>query len=85
MCVKRPVNFRMAHKRSTKGKDVEAEATGDEEWTPSKCPNSDLESLVSAGLLPAKSIIQWHPALSQDRPYENTGELWLLPLILNGD
>ena len=37
--------------------------------------NSDLESLVSEGLLPSKSVIQWHSALGQDRSYENTGEI----------
>ena len=57
MRVKRPVNFRMAPKKSTKGKDVEAEPTRDEGWMPSKCSDSDLESLVSAGLLSAKSVI----------------------------
>ena len=42
---------------------------------PSKCSNSDLEILVSDGLLPEKSIIQWRSALVEDRPYENTGEI----------
>ena len=41
----------------------------------SKCSESDLRSLVSAGLLPEKSIIQWRPALGEDHPYENTGEI----------
>ena len=41
----------------------------------SKCSESDLGSLVSAGLLPEKSFIQWRPALGEDRPYENTGEI----------
>ena len=57
MRVKRPVNFRMAPKKTTKGKEVEAEPTRDEGWMPSKCSDSDLESLVSAGLLSAKSVI----------------------------
>ena len=42
---------------------------------PSKCSNSDLEILVSDGLLPEKSVIQWRPTLGEDRPYENTGEI----------
>ena len=42
---------------------------------PSKCSDSDLEALVSAGLLPTKSVIQWRPALGHERPYENTGEI----------
>ena len=75
MCVKRPVNFRMAPKKSTKGKEVEAEPTRDEGWTPSKWSDSDLESLVSKGLLPSKSVIQWRSALGQDRLYENTGKI----------
>ena len=41
----------------------------------SKCSESNLGSLVSAGLLPEKSVIQWRPALGEDRPYENTGEI----------
>ena len=40
-----------------------------------KCSESDLETLVSAGLLPEKSVIQWHPALGEDRPYENTAKI----------
>ena len=42
---------------------------------PSKCSDSDLETLVSDGLLPEKSVIQWHPALGENCPYENTGEI----------
>ena len=75
MRVKTPVHFRMAPKRSTKGKDVAAQPTRDEGWVPSKCSDSDLEALVSAGLLPAKSIIQWRSALGQNRLYENTREI----------
>ena len=75
MRMKRPVNFWMAPNKSTKGKEVQAEPTRDEGWMPSKCLDSDLESLVSASLLPAKSVIQWRSALGQDRPYENTGEI----------
>ena len=40
-----------------------------------KCSDSDLEILVSNGLLPEKSVIQWRPALGEDRPYENMGEI----------
>ena len=42
---------------------------------PSKCSDADLESLVSDVLLMEKSVIQWRPALGEDRPYENTGEI----------
>ena len=42
---------------------------------PSKCSDSNLETLVSDGLLPEKSVIQWRPALGEDCPYENTGEI----------
>ena len=75
MRVKRLVDFRIAAKKSSKGKGVAAEPTRDEGWVPSKCSNSDLETRVSDGLLPEKSIIQWRPALGEDRPYENTGEI----------
>ena len=75
MRVKRPVNFRMAPKKSSKGKGVAAKLTCREGWIPSKCSESDLETPYSAGLLPKKYIIQWHPALGEGRPYENTGEI----------
>jgi len=75
MHVKRSVDFRMAPMKSSKGKGAATEPTREEGWIPSKCPKSDLETLVSAGLLPEKSVIQWRPALGEDRPYENTGEI----------
>ena len=75
MRMKCPVTFRMAPKKSTKGKGVETEPTHDEGWTPSKCSESDLESLIAEGFLPSKSIIQWRPALGHERPYENTCEI----------
>ena len=75
MRVKLSVNFRMAPKKSSKGKGVAAESTREKGWVSSKCSKSDLETLVSAGLLPEKSVIQWRPALGEDRPYENTGEI----------
>ena len=75
MHVKRCVNFRMAPKKSSKGKAVETEPSREEGWVPSKCSESDLESLVKQGFLPSKSVIQWRPALGDDRPYENMGEI----------
>ena len=75
MHVKRPVNFRMAPKKPMKGKEAEIEPTHDEGWSPSKCSESNLESLVGEGLLPFRSVVQWHPALGHDRPYENTAEI----------
>ena len=68
MRVKRPVDFRMAPKKSSKGKGVAAEPTHEEGWVPSKSSDFDLETLVSDGLLPEKSIIQWRPALGEDCP-----------------
>ena len=73
--MKRPVNFRMAPNKSTKGKEVQAEPTRDEGWTPSKCSDTNLESLVTAGLLPSKFLNQWHRALGQHLLYENTSEI----------
>jgi len=75
MRVKHSVDFRVAPKKSSKGKGIAAELTHEEGWVSSKCSESDLEILVSAGLLPKKSIIQWHPALGEDHPYENTCEI----------
>ena len=75
MHVKGPVNFRMAPKKSSKGKGVAAEPTREEGWVPSKCSDSNLEILVSNGLLPEKSIIQWRPALGENRPYFHTAEI----------
>jgi len=75
MRVKRSVDFRMVPKKSSKGKGIAAEPSRDEGWESSKCSKSDLESLVKQGFLPLKSIIQWHLALGDARPYENTGEI----------
>ena len=65
----------MAPKKFSKGKGVDAEPTRVEGWVPSKYSNSNLEIFVSDGVLPAKSVIQWHPALGEVCPYENTGEI----------
>jgi len=65
----------MAPKKMIKGKGAATEPTHDEEWNTSKCPQSDLDSLVKQGLLAPRSIIQWHPALGKDHPYENMGEI----------
>ena len=81
MRVKRSVNFRMAPKKSSNGKGVAAEPTREEGWVSSKCSESDLETLVAAGLLPEKSVIQWRPALGEDRPYEKRAKSSLLLLI----
>ena len=75
MRVKCSVDFWMAPKKSSKGKGAAAEPTREEGWVASKCSESDLETLVSASLLLEKSIIQWHPALGVDSPYENMGEI----------
>ena len=75
MRVKRYVDFRMAPKKSSKGKGVAAEPTREEAWVSSKCSESNLETLDSTGLLLEKSVFQWRPALGEDRPYENTGEI----------
>ena len=52
-----------------------AEPTQEEGWNMSKCSQSDLETLVSDGLLVPRSVIQWRPALGKDHLYENTGEI----------
>ena len=75
MRVKRSVDFRMAPKKSSKGKGAAAEPTRESGWIGSKCSEFDLETLVYAGLLAHKSVIPWRPALDEDRPYENMGEI----------
>ena len=75
MRVKRSVDFRMAPKKATKGKGAATEPTREEGWNTSKCSQSNLETLVSHGLLVPRSIIQWCSALGKDHPYENTGEV----------
>ena len=65
----------MAPKMSSKGKGAAAEPAHEEGCNTSKCSESDLETLVSAGLLVSRSVVQWRPALGEDRPYENTGEI----------
>ena len=63
MRAKRSVTFQMAPKKSSKGKGVAVEPTREEGWVSSKCSESDLETLVSTGLLPKKYVIQWRQAL----------------------
>ena len=46
MRVKRSVDFRMAPKKSSKGKGVAVEPSREEGWESSKSSESDLESLV---------------------------------------
>ena len=75
MRMKRSVDFRMAPKKSSKEKGAAVEPTREESWNTSKCSQSDLETLVSDGLLVPRSVIQWHPALGKDHPYKNTGEI----------
>ena len=75
MWVKHPVNFQIAPKKLSKGKGVDAEPIREVGWVPSKRSDSDLEIFVFVGFLPAKFVIQWCPALGEDRPYENTGEI----------
>ena len=65
--MERFVHFQMAPKKTSKGKGVAAEPTREQGWVTSKCSNSDLETLDSNGLLQEKSIIQWRPALGEDR------------------
>ena len=71
----------MAPKMSSKGKGAVAEPTREEGWIASKCSESDLETLVFAGLLLEKSVIQWRPALGEGRPYEKRAKSSLLLLI----
>ena len=85
MHVKRSVDFRMAPKKSSKGKGVAAEPTHEEGWVSSKCSESNLETLVSTGLFPEESVVQWRPALGEDRPYENMGEIIAFAPFLKGD
>ena len=75
MRVKRSVDFRMAPKKANKRKGAAAEPTREEGWNTSKCSQSDLETLVSDGLLVPRSLIQWRPALGKDHPYENMREI----------
>ena len=75
MRVKRSVDFRMAPKKSSKGKGAVAEPTREEGWESSKCSRYDLESLFKQGFLPSESVIQWRPEFGDTRPYENTGEI----------
>jgi len=65
----------MAPKKAKKGKGAATEPTREEGWNTSKCSQSDLETLVSDGLLVPRSVIQWHPSLGKDHPYKNTGEI----------
>ena len=63
----------MAPKKASKRKGAAIEPTHEEGCNTSKCSESDLEALVSVGLLVPRSVIQWCPALGKDHPYENMG------------
>ena len=72
---KRLVTFRMALKKSNrKGKAVETLASG---WKKCKLSESGIVSLVDYHLLQSRSIIQWHSAEGEDKPYEGTNEIIL--------
>jgi len=65
----------MAPKKANNGKGAAAEPSREEGWNMSKCSQSDLETLVSDGLLVPSSVIQWRATFGKDHPYENTGEI----------
>jgi hypothetical protein len=65
----------MAPKKSEiEGKKKEAQpSTG--EWTYSKCSLTDLNRLVSEGLLQEKSLVNWRPSFREAFPMENVDEI----------
>ena len=65
----------MAPKKASKRKGAAVEPTHEEGCNTSKCSESDLEALVSVGLLVPRSVIPCRPALGKDHLYESTGEI----------
>jgi hypothetical protein len=65
----------MAPKKSEiEGKKKEAQpSTG--KWTYSKCSLTDLNRLVSEGLLQEKNLVNWRPSFREAFPMENVDEI----------
>ena len=85
MRVKRSVDFRMAPKKSSKGKGAAAEPAHEKGWNTSKCSESDLETLVSAGFwfpdLLSNGVLPWAKIIRM----KIRGKLLLLHLTWNED
>ena len=85
MRVKRSVDFWVAPKKVTMQKGVAAESTRDEGWNTSNCSQSDLDSLVSQGLLVpnllSNGILPWLQIIRM----KIRGKLFLLPHTWNED
>jgi hypothetical protein len=65
----------MAPKKSEiEGKKKEAQLST-EEWTYSKCSLTDLNRLVSEGLLQEKNLVNWRPSFREPFPMENVDEI----------
>lgn len=50
------------------------DAGTDEVWRPSKCGERDLLRLVAVGLLQERSMVEWHPAGTDESRFELTNE-----------
>jgi hypothetical protein len=61
-------------KLEIEGKKKEAQPSAGE-WTYSKCSLTDLNRLVSEGLLQEKNLVNWRPSFREPFPMENVDEI----------
>ena len=64
-----------AKSKKTSPKKAGTEARHDEEWTPSRTGEAELNRLVEASVLPDRITAGWQPALGEPFPMPNIDEV----------
>ena len=66
---------RAVNPKKTSPKKAGSGASHDEEWTPSRTGEAELERMVTAGVLPDCVTARWCPAIGEPFPMPNTDEV----------
>ena len=66
---------RAANLKKTSPKKVGSGTSHDEEWTPSRTGEAELERMVTTGVLPDRVTGGWRPAIGEPFPMPNTDEV----------
>ena len=61
--------------KKTSPKKVGGGASRDEEWTPSRTGEAELERMVTTSVLPDRVTSGWRPAIGEPFPMPNTDEV----------
>ena len=61
--------------KKTSPKKTRSGASRDEEWTPSRTEEAELERMVTAGVLPDRVAGGWRLAIGEPFPMPNTDEV----------